>query len=107
MSSSHPTRPYVFGSSTEEIERLQKLDRLLGPATRQFLGEAGIVEGMNVLDAGCGPGQMSFLLADTGSTWSPPGPAPRRRNPEANGLPCPTSAVSPHRGSLRARCRSA
>ncbi len=66
MSSSHPTRPYVFGSSTEEIERLQKLDRLLGPATRQFLREAGIVEGMNVLDAGCGPGQLSFLLADTG-----------------------------------------
>jgi len=59
-----PTQTYVFGSSTGEIERLQKLDLLLRPATRRFLREAGIVEGMSVLDAGCGPGPVSFLLAD-------------------------------------------
>jgi 2-polyprenyl-3-methyl-5-hydroxy-6-metoxy-1,4-benzoquinol methylase len=60
----HAAAAYVFGSSATEITRLQQLGELLQPTTHQALREAGIAEGMNVLDIGCGPGSVTFLAAE-------------------------------------------
>jgi ubiquinone/menaquinone biosynthesis C-methylase UbiE len=60
----HAAGAYVFGSSAAEITRLQELGELLQHSTRQALQEAGIAEGMNVLDIGCGPGSVTFLAAE-------------------------------------------
>jgi SAM-dependent methyltransferase len=60
----NPPVPYVFGTSAEEIARLQNLGELLQPSTRRLLQEAGISEGMSVLDVGCGPGSVTFLAAE-------------------------------------------
>jgi SAM-dependent methyltransferase len=64
---SHPgdaAKPYVFGVTDAEISRLQQLADLLGCSTLQALREAGIAEGMNVLDIGCGPGSVTFLAGE-------------------------------------------
>ncbi len=55
---------YVFGGSAAEITRLQELGELLQFSTLRVLKEAGIAEGMRVLDIGCGPGSMTFLAAE-------------------------------------------
>jgi len=60
----NPAAPYVFGASTEEVMRLQQLGELLHDSTRRVLQEAGIAEGMSVLDVGCGPGSVTFLAAE-------------------------------------------
>ncbi len=60
----NPPVPYVFGTSAEEIARLQNLGELLQPSTRRVLQEAGISEGMSVLDVGCGPGSVTLLAAE-------------------------------------------
>lgn len=54
---------YVLGHSDRELSRLTAQARLLEPATRQFLSEAGIAEGMRVLDIGSGAGDVAFLVA--------------------------------------------
>ena len=59
-----PARPYVLGHSARELERLNAQERLVGPITRQFLRDAGIVPGMRVLDVGSGAGDVAFLAAD-------------------------------------------
>ena len=60
----HAAGAYVFGSSAAEITRLNELAELLQPSTRQVLREAGITDGMTVLDIGCGPGSVAFLNAE-------------------------------------------
>jgi len=55
---------YVLGHSNREIERLKLQARLIGPITRRFFSEAGVVPGMRVLDVGSGPGDVAFLAAD-------------------------------------------
>ena len=55
---------YVLGHSAQELARLQRQARLLEPATRRFLAEAGIAAGMRVLDVGSGAGDVAFLAAD-------------------------------------------
>ena len=60
----HAAGGYVFGSSAAEITRLNELAELLQPSTRQVLREAGITDGMTVLDIGCGPGSVAFLNAE-------------------------------------------
>jgi len=55
---------YVLGHSEEELSRLRAQARLLEPATRGFLREAGLSAGMRVLDVGSGAGDVAFLAAD-------------------------------------------
>lgn len=56
--------PYVLGHSDHELNRLRAQARFLEPVTRQFLREAGITQGMRVLDVGSGAGDVAFLAAE-------------------------------------------
>src|SRR5262249_54442913 len=55
---------YVLGHSDFEIERLQLQATVLADITRRLIGECKIQHGMRVLDIGCGPGDVSMLLAE-------------------------------------------
>jgi ubiquinone/menaquinone biosynthesis C-methylase UbiE len=55
---------YAFGHSEQELQRLSRQGQVFGPFTRQLLEEAGISQGMHVLDVGCGSGDVAFLAAD-------------------------------------------
>jgi len=54
---------YILGHSGDELARLIEQARFFGDLTAQVLQLAGIEEGMRVLDAGCGAGDVSFLVA--------------------------------------------
>jgi tRNA A58 N-methylase Trm61 len=58
-----PDMAYALGHSDRELERLISQARLYEPFTMQFFRDAGIAEGMHVLDVGCGAGDVSFLAA--------------------------------------------
>jgi SAM-dependent methyltransferase len=77
VSSSDPTRPaatpagYVLGHSEAELRRLTFQADLIEPITRELLVDAGIGEGMRVLDVGTGRGDVAFLVAElVGETGS-------------------------------------
>lgn len=55
---------YVLGHSRPEIDRLQRQAEMLRPITERLLVAAGVEPGMRVLDIGCGPGDVSTLIAD-------------------------------------------
>ena len=55
---------YALGHSDRELQRLNVQGRLIGPITRRFFTDAGIGEGMRVLDVGSGAGDVAFLAAD-------------------------------------------
>src|SRR6478735_12098714 len=55
---------YALGRSEDEYSRLTEQANFLRPLTRRFLGIAGIVPGMKVLDVGSGVGDVAFLLAE-------------------------------------------
>jgi 2-polyprenyl-3-methyl-5-hydroxy-6-metoxy-1,4-benzoquinol methylase len=55
---------YVLGHSEQELARLTEQARIVGPITRRFFSEAGLVPGMRVLDVGSGVGDVSFLASD-------------------------------------------
>ena len=55
---------YMMGRSEAETRRLMTASRILNPYTRRMLGDAGVAEGMRVLDVGTGPGDVAFLAAD-------------------------------------------
>jgi SAM-dependent methyltransferase len=57
------TRQYVLGDAECELRRLVSQSRLIGDITGQVMQRAGIKPGMNVLDCGCGVGDVSFLTA--------------------------------------------
>jgi SAM-dependent methyltransferase len=61
--SAAPTRQYVLGDAECELHRLVSQSRLIGDITEQVMQRAGINPGMNVLDCGCGVGDVSFLTA--------------------------------------------
>ena len=65
--------PYVLGHSARERDRLDQQGRLYRGATLRALKDAGIVEGMRVLDVGCGSGDVTRLVSDlvgpTGSVY--------------------------------------
>ena len=56
-----PATDYALGHTDDELERLNAQARLVGPFTRRFFEEAGLVEGMRVLDVGSGAGDVSLL----------------------------------------------
>lgn len=53
----------LSASSAHEHDRLVSQADWYEPFTRRLLIEAGLVPGMRVLDVGCGPGEVSFLVA--------------------------------------------
>jgi len=55
---------YALGHSEQELQRLSRQGQLLGPFTRQLFEEAGISQGMRILDVGCGSGDVALLAAD-------------------------------------------
>jgi ubiquinone/menaquinone biosynthesis C-methylase UbiE len=63
-SESSPPHAYVLGHSQREIDRLKAQARLIDPITKRFFREAGIEEGMRVLDVGSGAGDVALLAAE-------------------------------------------
>lgn len=54
---------YALSRTASEYERLRLQAAVWSPMTEQVLAKAGLGEGMNVLDAGCGPGDVMRLMA--------------------------------------------
>jgi trans-aconitate 2-methyltransferase len=61
-------RSYQFGDSQLAAERLALLAEVFEPSTRAFLATLAARRPARVLDAGCGPGCTTHLLAETFST---------------------------------------
>ena len=62
---------YVLGHSDAEHRRLEFQAELIAPVTRRLLVDAGIQEGMHVLDIGTGRGDVAFIAAElVGETGS-------------------------------------
>jgi SAM-dependent methyltransferase len=62
MTTEVPT--YLMGRSEAETRRLIAQHRLYGSFTRRLLEDAGIAEGMKVLDVGSGAGDVALLAAE-------------------------------------------
>jgi len=58
------TRPYALGYSESEFRRLEFQGDLFRDLTADVLCRAGVAPGMQVLDIGCGVGDVSLLAAD-------------------------------------------
>ena len=58
-----PSQQYVLGDQECELRRLVSQSRLIADITEHVMWRAGIKPGMNVLDCGCGVGDVSFLIA--------------------------------------------
>ena len=54
---------YVLGHADVEVQRLLLQGLLYDDYTENALRLAGLRPGMRVLDAGCGPGDVSFIAA--------------------------------------------
>src|SRR5262245_42833843 len=54
---------YVMGHDERERRRLLLQASILNPLTEQLFRRAGISSGMNVLDIGCGVGDVSLIAA--------------------------------------------
>lgn len=59
----HGDPAYVMGREAEETERLVRVATVLEPFTRRMLVDAGLTEGMRVLDVGSGPGDVALIAA--------------------------------------------
>lgn len=54
---------YALDNTTAELDRLVHQARYFGDLTAHVLHLAGVATGMRVLDVGCGPGDVTFLLS--------------------------------------------
>src|SRR5689334_19199253 len=54
---------YALGHSQREIGRLSAQARVFEPFTRRMIQEAGLSQGMRVLDVGSGAGDVAFLCS--------------------------------------------
>jgi protein-L-isoaspartate O-methyltransferase len=54
---------YGLGHSERELGRLSAQARIFEPFTRRMLEQAGVSQGMRVLDVGSGTGDVAFLCA--------------------------------------------
>src|SRR3954447_11080429 len=54
---------YVLERTAEEDRRLRRQAALLDPFTQRLFAAAGIGPGMQVLDVGCGAGDVAMLAA--------------------------------------------
>ena len=54
---------YFLGHSEAETRRLILQGVILRPATERLLREAGLVQGMRVLDVGCGAGDVAMIAS--------------------------------------------
>jgi ubiquinone/menaquinone biosynthesis C-methylase UbiE len=59
-----PNSGYLFSHSHSETERLVRQAEFLRPITHRLLTSAGLEKGMRVLDIGCGPGDVTILVAE-------------------------------------------
>jgi SAM-dependent methyltransferase len=55
---------YVLGHTHAEYERLRAQSRVWEPATNRVLDQLSIAPGSRCLDAGCGPGETTRVLAE-------------------------------------------
>ncbi|MFN0008885.1 MAG: class I SAM-dependent methyltransferase [Planctomycetota bacterium] len=55
---------YPLGTSDAELDRLRFQHEVWGGKTRAFLDRIGVKPGLRVLDLGCGPGFVTFELAE-------------------------------------------
>jgi len=58
------TPTYLLEQDAREFRRLILQSETLNPFTRRLLADAGIAEGMRVLDAGCGARDVALLVAE-------------------------------------------
>lgn len=65
---------YVLATGSRARDRLQMLDVIFGPDSRQLLTRLGLTRGCRVADIGCGTGQMVLWVAqqvaETGAVWA-------------------------------------
>ena len=54
---------YALATGADAVGRLNVLHRIYLDAGRGALFEAGLMEGMQIADFGCGPGAMTRMLA--------------------------------------------
>jgi len=52
----HPDQPYILATGERAVSRLDLLERIFGPGTREWLSAAGLRAGMRVAEIGCGIG---------------------------------------------------
>jgi SAM-dependent methyltransferase len=57
-------RPYLMGRDDRETQRLIRVAEVLNPFTRALLREAGLAEGMRVLDVGTGAGDVALVAGE-------------------------------------------
>jgi ubiquinone/menaquinone biosynthesis C-methylase UbiE len=55
---------YVLGHSKQEFSRLILQAANLRPITTRLLRDIGLVQGMHVVDLGCGTGDVAMLAAE-------------------------------------------
>jgi SAM-dependent methyltransferase len=64
MNSSTQERPaYMLGTTNAEHDRLRRQGRLISKITQHFLEDIGLRSGMQVLDVGCGVGDVALMAA--------------------------------------------